>query len=106
MTTTNQPIVTGPGSWYNQLSKVIEIAQNGGTFATVPEAKYSFSHDDHGDVELSLDAHQEQIDDEQMQDLFNQIKQGGTLAQQTVEYIQGKMADQVKFGESWLTEQK
>lgn len=106
MTTTNASIVTGPGSWYNQLSKVIEVAQNGGEFSTVPETKYSFAHDEHGYVELSLDAHQEQIDDEQMQDLFNQIKQGGTLAQQTVEYIQGKMADQVKLGEGWLAEQK
>lgn len=99
-------IITGAGSWYNQLAKVIEVAQAGGSFTDVPEANYSFAHDDKGDVKISLDKHQQEIDDKQMKDLFDQIKQGGAISTQTVEYIQGKMAGELAAGEAWVAEQK
>lgn len=105
MTTAN-PYIVGPGSFYYQLEKVLEIGQDASLSIDIPACDHSFAHDEHGYVVLDLDDAQQQTGMEQAQEHVKQIRQGAPVAQGNIDYIESAMAEELANGEGWLAEQK
>lgn len=104
---TNEGIVTGEGSAYNQYSKTLEYALGDSkSESDIPVATYSFTHDGHGYVKDTFDEKQQNVGVEQMTIHFTQIRNKVPGYEGNISYLRDSAEFQLKCGQAWVKEQK